>query len=65
MAVPKRKISPSRRDKRRSHDRISNHEWQECTQCGEMKLPHNVCGSCGHYNGKEIIVANEQDDDDS
>ena len=28
---------------------------QKCTQCGEYKLPHQVCGNCGYYKGKEII----------
>ncbi|MCH9853123.1 MAG: 50S ribosomal protein L32 [Alphaproteobacteria bacterium] len=60
MAVPKRKVTPSRRDKRRSHDAIANKDWQECPQCGEMKMPHNVCRECGHYNGKEIVIAKQE-----
>ncbi len=60
MAVPKRKVTPSRRDKRRSHDAINNHAWQECPQCGEMKLPHNVCNECGYYNKREVVIAKEE-----
>jgi large subunit ribosomal protein L32 len=27
-----------------------------CPQCGAAKLPHYVCGNCGYYKGREIIV---------
>ncbi|MFL6747089.1 MAG: 50S ribosomal protein L32, partial [Sphingomicrobium sp.] len=26
-----------------------------CPNCGELKLPHNLCSACGHYNGREIV----------
>ncbi|MHB9880439.1 50S ribosomal protein L32 [Pacificimonas sp. ICDLI1SI03] len=55
MAVPKRKTSPARRDKRRSHHALQAANYQECTNCGELKLPHHVCISCGHYKGMEIL----------
>jgi len=55
MAVPKRKTSPSKRNMRRSHHALSPVKFQECPNCGELKLPHNMCQSCGHYNGREII----------
>jgi large subunit ribosomal protein L32 len=55
MAVPKRKTSPSKRNMRRSHDALKNPQFQECPNCGELRLPHNVCPSCGHYKGREII----------
>ena len=55
MAVPKRKTSPSRRGMRRAHDALTPHSFQECPNCGELKRPHNLCGSCGHYNGREIL----------
>jgi large subunit ribosomal protein L32 len=28
----------------------------ECSNCGELKLPHHVCQACGHYNGREVIA---------
>ena len=56
MAVPKRKHSQARRDKRRSNVwKLSAPGFSKCTQCGELKLPHQVCGNCGFYKGKEII----------
>ena len=30
-------------------------QFQECPNCGELKLPHNLCSACGHYNGREIV----------
>lgn len=56
MAVPKRKTSPSRRGMRRSHDALKAEAFHECSNCGELKRPHNLCPSCGHYNGREIIA---------
>ncbi|MDE6724842.1 MAG: 50S ribosomal protein L32, partial [Ruminiclostridium sp.] len=26
-----------------------------CTNCGELKAPHRVCGNCGYYKGREVI----------
>ncbi|MEC7140637.1 MAG: 50S ribosomal protein L32 [Pseudomonadota bacterium] len=56
MAVPKSKISRSRRGMRRSHDAISYGNHAECSNCGELKRPHHVCLSCGHYDAKEVVA---------
>lgn len=57
MAVPKKKISTSRRGQRRSHDALSAAAYEECSECGELKRPHHVCSECGHYNGREVVDA--------
>lgn len=57
MAVPKRKVTPSRRNKRRSHDAISSGAYAECSACGELKRPHHVCGACGQYDGRVVVDA--------
>ncbi|GAB3131408.1 50S ribosomal protein L32 [Novispirillum itersonii] len=57
MAVPKKKTSKSRRNMRRSHDGVVAHAHNECPNCGEMKRPHHVCGSCGHYDGREVVAS--------
>ena len=59
MATPKKKVSKSRRDMRRSHDALSSNAYQECPNCGELKRPHNVCPNCGQYDGKEVIAHKE------
>ena len=57
MAVPKKKTSSSRRNMRRSHHALSTSAYAECSNCGELKRPHHVCGSCGHYDGREVTAA--------
>ena len=57
MAVPKKKVSKSRRGQRRSHDAFRATALVECSNCGEMKLPHHICPACGHYKGREVIDA--------
>jgi len=54
MAVPKRKVSPSRRNMRRSHHALSRPDYAECANCGELKRPHHVCTKCGYYDGREV-----------
>ena len=54
--VPKRKHSQARRGTRRSYGwKLEAPTPVECTQCGELKVPHKVCGKCGYYKGQEVI----------
>ena len=62
MAVPKRKVSPHRRGIRRSHDSLKPEAFHECSNCGELKRPHHVCPSCGHYATREVIAAADEVD---
>ncbi len=56
MAVPKRRKSRSQRDKRRAnHDKVTAPNFIPCPKCGEMTLPHRVCGACGHYKGRKVV----------
>ena len=56
MAVPKRKVSKARRDKRRSNVwKLKAPGLVECPQCHELKKAHVICDNCGYYNGKEIL----------
>lgn len=57
MAVPKRKTSKARRDKRRANWKLTVPGLIECPQCHELKMPHRVCPECGNYNGKVVIKA--------
>ncbi|MCX7765797.1 MAG: 50S ribosomal protein L32, partial [Candidatus Sumerlaeia bacterium] len=51
MANPKRRHSKARRDKRRTHYKLSAPNITFCPKCGEPKLPHRICPSCGEYKG--------------
>ena len=55
MAVPKKKISSSRRGKRRSHHALSDSLVMECPNCGAEKRPHHVCPSCGYYKARKVV----------
>ncbi len=60
MAVPKRRTSKSKRNKRRSHDAIGTPARSTCPHCREPKAPHRVCPNCGTYRGREIIRTEEE-----
>ena len=54
MAVPKRKTSRSRRDKRRAQHGISVPRVQLCPTCKQPKRAHRVCPSCKTYKGRDV-----------
>ncbi len=56
MAVPAKKTSKSKRNKRRAHDKLKEPGLSVCPQCNEPKKPHYVCPKCGYYKGKEVIT---------
>lgn len=55
MAVPKSKISKSRRGQRRSHDRLNDNAYIEDANSGELRRPHHVDLKSGMYRGKQIL----------
>jgi large subunit ribosomal protein L32 len=55
-ALPKRKISKARRGRRCSHLALKTTRLVACPQCHELRLPHHMCPSCGHYKGTEVIA---------
>ncbi len=60
MAVPKRKHSKARRDKRRSNVwKMDAPALMKCPQCGEFKRLHRMCPHCGYYNGRQVVKIEE------
>lgn len=55
MAVPKKKTSKQRKRKRRTHYKSRAPRAQVCDACGDPKLPHRVCPSCGTYRGEQVL----------
>lgn len=56
MAVPKRRTSKTRRDKRRASSyKLPKVTIGKCPNCHEDKLPHRVCKNCGYYGGRQAI----------
>lgn len=62
MAVQQNRKTRSKRNMRRSHDALNVVSGNECANCGELKLPHHVCGACGHYSGREVVAQVEEAD---
>lgn len=55
MPVPKKRVSRTRRDKRRTHKKLTAVVPVNCPQCSEPKLPHRICPSCGYYRDRTVI----------
>ncbi len=55
MANPTSRHSRSRRDRRRANWKGAAPSLVRCPECGEFKIPHRVCTSCGTYNGRKVI----------
>ena len=59
MAVPKKRQSAARRDKRRSTHKLKAPGTSNCPQCRQPTRPHRVCPTCGYYKGREVIAAED------
>jgi large subunit ribosomal protein L32 len=55
MAVPRNRVSNSKKNLRRSHHAKKPKSIQACTQCGKATLPHRICSHCGSYKGRQIL----------
>ena len=59
MAVPKRKTTPSRSGKRRSHIKFSTKNIVEDKQSGEYRLSHHIDLKTGMYKGRQVLDPKE------
>ncbi|MGI6576265.1 MAG: 50S ribosomal protein L32 [bacterium] len=59
MAVPKKKMTRSRRDRRRAHWKLTLPGLSQCPRCHEPKLNHRVCPSCGYYKNRQVMNKEE------
>lgn len=58
MAVQQNKKSPSRRNMRRAHDRLTNPPLAVEPGSGEVHLRHHISPT-GFYRGKRIVKSQE------
>lgn len=58
MAVPKRKTSKARRDKRKANWKLTAPNLATCPKCGELMMPHRACRACGTYNKRVVVEVN-------
>lgn len=54
MAVQKDKVSRSRRDKRRTHDKVTKPTLSIDSESGETHRRHHVTAD-GYYRGRQVI----------
>ncbi len=59
MAVPKSKISKSKRNMRRSHDALTTTNWVEDAHTGEPKRRHHIDLATGMYKGRQVLEERE------
>lgn len=55
MAVPKSKISKSRRGQRRAHDRLTAANYIEDKDSGELRRQHHIDLKTGMYKGRQVL----------
>lgn len=55
MGLPKKRITRTRRDKRRTHDGLTKPNATKCKHCGEPLMPHRACRKCGYYKGQQRL----------
>jgi len=61
MALPKRKMSRVRRDRRRAHYlRLRMPHMAPCAKCHTLKLSHHVCPNCGTYKGTQVLAQEDE-----
>ena len=48
-ALPKRRISSGRKNRRRAQDGLKSVATNKCPKCGHPKKPHFECTFCGSY----------------
>lgn len=51
-AVPKRRTSKGRKNRRRANDALDKVALSKCPKCGHTKRPHFKCPYCGYYKGR-------------
>lgn len=60
MAVPKRKVTRSRRGHRRSADALKDPSYVENKETGELHRPHHVDLKTGMYRGRQILEPRDE-----
>lgn len=48
-ALPKRKLSKGRKNRRRFADKLTVKSLSKCLKCGARKRTHFECPNCGYY----------------
>jgi len=57
MAVPRKKVTGTKRGMRRSHDALKAPTYVEDKESGERRRPHHIDLKTGKYRGQQILEA--------
>lgn len=60
MAHPKRKISKTRRDKRRTHHKLDSKQLFKDPTTGEVSVYHRLNLETGMYRGKKVLAGKDE-----
>ena len=63
MIVPQRRISKTRKRKRRTHFKLDLPGMMVCSNCGEIKLSHRVFKACGFYDEKQVVAIKTKEEE--
>ena len=55
MAVPRKKVSRSKRGMRRAHKTLSSPAYVENADSGEFHRPHHIDLKSGLYRGRQVL----------
>jgi len=55
MALPKRRVSKTKKRLRRTHWKTPLPGLSRCAKCDEVVAPHRVCPHCGYYKGRKVM----------
>lgn len=55
MGVPRQRKTKSATKQVRSHHALTRIQFARCQNCGAATMPHDVCGTCGFYKGREVL----------
>lgn len=55
MAVPRNRLSNSRKNTKRAHHASKPKNIFACPNCGHLKLSHVVCTGCGSYADRVVF----------
>jgi large subunit ribosomal protein L32 len=59
MAVPKSKVTRSKRGMRRAHDRLELAVFVEDQESGNLRRNHHIDLKAGTYNGRQVLPPQE------
>ena len=59
-ALPKRKISKARRDRRRTHDSLRKVQLFQCADADDMRIPHRLRRAVSTKQGRKMLGLDEE-----